>query len=316
MARALCTMSYTTKQNILTFPSRPGVRMRVCFSSLKPIPVPRLRGHGDPAPSGGPPAASATCASPGLSPSGLRLFATAMVYGATLPRTPGNPRLRDAPPPPCGMLAQRLRHARPVGAQHCPADARPPGPAQHARGEELAIHGQDRPRPGPRADRPGAPARGGKHDLHAVAGHRAHGFGRGPHPVGDALRRHAPFTPWRAALAPPAHKPPQGRAPVPGHAGHAAHAGRDDDLRRDLVAAPKRPQLPGGRLAQRMRRHAGAARAHRHARPPGGGHPAGGRGEPAGPGAAAGRGAAPGGRRGQGEERGLPGRPVVARGEP
>jgi len=34
MVHALCTMSDTTKQKILTFSSRPGVRMRVCFSSL------------------------------------------------------------------------------------------------------------------------------------------------------------------------------------------------------------------------------------------------------------------------------------------
>jgi len=132
--------------------------------------------------------------------------------------------------------------------------------------------------PGPslRAYRPGTPVHSGERDLHAVAGHCAR---RDPHPVGRALRRHVLFPPWRAALAPSVCQPPRGRAPLPRH---AAHAGRDDDLRRDLAAAPKRAQLPRGRRAQRMRRDAAATRAHRDARPPGGGYTAGYRGELAG----------------------------------
>ena len=34
MVHALCTMSDTTRQKILTCPSRPGVRMRVCLGIL------------------------------------------------------------------------------------------------------------------------------------------------------------------------------------------------------------------------------------------------------------------------------------------
>jgi len=81
----------STKQKILARSSLLDVRILVCLAILWPIPVPRLRGHGDPAPSGGPPAASATCASSGLPPSGFLLLAMTMVYGATLPRPPGIP---------------------------------------------------------------------------------------------------------------------------------------------------------------------------------------------------------------------------------
>ena len=44
MAHALCTMSDTTRQKILTCSSRPGVRMRVCLGILWSISIPHLRG--------------------------------------------------------------------------------------------------------------------------------------------------------------------------------------------------------------------------------------------------------------------------------
>ena len=99
-----------------------------------------------------------------------------------------------------------------------------------------------------------------ENEASALPLHDTHGAGRDPHPVGHALRRHAPFPPWRAALSPPAHEPPRDHTRVPEY---AAHAGRHGDLPRDLSASPQRAaDTRGVRSASSVSHVRIATRAH------------------------------------------------------
>jgi len=107
MARALCAMSDTTRQNVLTFSSLPDVRMRACLGILCPVSIPHLRGYRSSGPGGGLLVANATCFPSGPQPSRFFLFLVAIACGASLPHPPGIRELS------CMVRARRRSLGRP-----------------------------------------------------------------------------------------------------------------------------------------------------------------------------------------------------------